>query len=185
MNLIEHLERYLGPIQAGAQLGEGVQGVQFRECPSAGSSSFMILGLSDHVFKQASGQGIRIEFVIACGNEFVESLNPLSILADVSDRIASTHVAPARGTVLGPAGRFSPQFQMEALYCCNPVYFDAGFAEFSGFPEPLVIIWLVPITPEEALYVQESGWDAFEDLLQSADPDLLDLERPALVESDA
>jgi hypothetical protein len=29
------------------------------------------------------------------------------------------------------------------------------------------------------------GWDAFEDLLESADPDLLDLERPSLVESDA
>jgi hypothetical protein len=185
MNLIEHVERYLGPIEAGARLREGVQGAWFRERPFAGSSSFMTLGLSHHVFKQAAGNGIRLELLIACRNEFVESFNPLSILADVSDRVASTHVAPARGTVIGPAGRFSPQFQMEALYCCSPVYFDDGFAEYGGFSEPLVIIWLVPITPEEALYVQESGWDAFEDLLESAEPDLLDLERPSLVESDA
>jgi hypothetical protein len=185
VNLIEHVESYLGPIQAGARLREGVQGAQFRERPVAGSSSFMTLGLSHHVLKQGSGKGIRIELVIACRDNFVESLSPLSILADVADRVAATHVAPARGTVLGPAGRFSPRFPMEALYCCNPVYFDDGLAQFSGFSEPLVIIWLVPITPEEALYVRESGWNAFEYLLETANPDLLDLERPSLVESDA
>jgi hypothetical protein len=71
---------------------------------------------------------------------------------------------------------------MEALYCTDPVYFDPALADFGGFGDPFVPIWLVPITAAEAAFVRQRGAEAFEDILEAANPVLLDLRRPAVVE---
>ena len=39
----------------------------------------------------------------------------------------------------------------------------------------------VPITSNEARFIHENGWPAFESLLEEAYPDLLDLSRPSIV----
>jgi hypothetical protein len=178
---ITHVERCLGPIQAGATLREGVQGARFGDCPHKGASAFMTLGLSHHAFTQSRSPRVRIEFLVACRDQFVESFRPLSVLADVSDQAVLLHSAPARGTVIGPRGRFFEKSEMQALYCTHPTYFDDALSCFDGFPEPLVVVWLVPITPDEATYVQLHGWSAFEDRLEKDQPDLLDLERSPII----
>jgi hypothetical protein len=180
-SLIEHLEAHLGPITGGCSLRDRVQGVRFADCPRPGSATFMTLGLTHHVFRQASGKGVRLEFVISCRDEFVASFNPLSLLADIADRCLPAHTAPARGTVFGPAGRFFPESAMEALYCTVPAYFPDALGEFDGLAEPFVPIWLVPIARSEATYVRSHGWSAFEARLEAAAPDLLDLRRAALL----
>jgi hypothetical protein len=40
-----------------------------------------------------------------------------------------------------------------------------------------VLVLLVPITDDEAAFVAAHGWDAFEEHLEAADPDLFDLNR--------
>lgn len=40
---------------------------------------------------------------------------------------------------------------------------------------------LAPITPDEALFVRRHGVDAFEDLIQAEDPNLLDWRRAPLL----
>jgi hypothetical protein len=182
---IEHVESHLGPIQDGARLRAGISGVRFCDRPHRGSSSFLTLGLSHHVLTQRHRPGVRVEFILACKDEFVDLLNPLSVLADVCDEVEPAHSAPARGTVFGPRGKFFEGSEMEALYCAAPVYFPDALGTFTGFPEPFVLIWLVPITRPEAIYVHSDGWEAFEELLEGFDPDLLDLERRSLVESGA
>jgi hypothetical protein len=106
----------------------------------------------------------------------------MSLLADVSDQALSSHAAPARGTVIGPRGRFFAESEMEALYCAAPVYFDNGLAAFTAFAEPFVPVWLMPIAPIEAKYVRIHGWSRFEDRLEERDLDLLDLLRPVVVD---
>jgi len=182
---IDHIESHLGPIQDGARLREGVQGVRFRDRPNPGATTFMTLGLSNHVLTQRSGVDVRIEFVIACHDAFVEGFNSLSVLADVCDQVLPDHSAPARGTVFGPRGRFFEGSEMEALYCASPVYFPDDLCKFGGFSEPFVPVWLVPITKLEAHYVGTNGWNSFEELLARVDPNLLDLRRRSLIESDA
>lgn len=51
-SLIEHLERYLGPIQAGSRLSASVQGVCFHDRPVRGAVTYSTLGLSHHVVMQ-------------------------------------------------------------------------------------------------------------------------------------
>jgi hypothetical protein len=163
-------------------LSESVQGVWFREQPVRGATTFATLGLSHHLLSQPTGVQLRIELLLACRNEFVSAFKAMSVLADVSDDIRSLHQAPSRGTVFGPRGRFFAESEMAALYCSAPVYFAGGLARFSGFSEPFVPIWLVPITALEAKFVHTHGWSRFEDILVGSDPDLLDLRRPSVVD---
>ena len=181
---IDHIESHLGPIQDGARLRPGVQGVRFLDRPDRGATTFMTLGLSSHVLTQRSGVGVRIEFVIACRDAFVQPFNPLSVLADVCSQVLPGHSAPARGTVYGPRGRFFRESEMEALYCASPVYFPENLCKFGGYAEPFVLVWLVPITTPEAHYVGTNGWQSFEELLAHVDPDLLDLGRRSFIEND-
>jgi hypothetical protein len=184
---LDHIEEHLGPIHGGGLVHEGAEGgakvhaVRFGDCPEPGASTIMTLGLTHHVSHQAEGPDVRVEFLIACRDGMVDGLNPASVLADVCDAWARTHHAPARGTVIGPKGRFHKEWEMEALYCSAPTYFHEGLLAFSGFLEPFLPIWLVPITRGEAHYIRERGWPAFESRLAEADADLLDLRRPPLV----
>jgi hypothetical protein len=70
---------------------------------------------------------------------------------------------------------------MESLYCAAPVCFPHGLSVYTGFAEPFVLVWLVPITVAETEYVRNYGWREFETLLELEDPDLSDLGRPAVV----
>jgi len=178
---IEHLEHHLGPIHNGATLCEGVLGAQFLARPFAESTTFMSVGLSHHVFQQSNGNPLRIEFLVACHNKFVDAFNPMSILADLCEQAISLHSVPPRGTVIGPRGKFFETTMMEALYCASPVYFDDALSPFVRLQEPVIIVWLVPITPDEAAYVETHGWSAFEDRLEEVNPDLLDLKRVSVV----
>ena len=141
----------------------------------------MTLGLTHHVFHQAEGANVRLELLIACHAKTVDAFNPGSVLANVHDMCVPGHHAPPRGTVLGPRRRFFPESEMTALYCSLPTCFHEDLAAFDGFPEPFLPIWLVPITSDEARFIHENGWPAFESLLGEADPDLLDLSRPSIV----
>ncbi len=173
--LVRYFETYLGPIQSGLRLSEGVQGVTFREQPVTGATAFTTLGLCNHLLAQKRGPSVRVEFLLACQNSFIDSFRPLSVLADVSDQALALHSAP-------PRGRFFAESQMEALYYAAPVYFQDGLVNFSGFVEPLLLIWLVPISPAEAAFVKTHGWSRFETLLTELDPDLLDLLRAPVVD---
>ena len=145
----------------------------------------MTLGLSHHAFHQTEGVNVRPEILIACHAKTVEAFNPASVLANVCDMCVAAHHAPPRGTVFGPRGRFFPDSEMTALYCSLPTCFHEGLPAFDGFPEPFLPIWLVPITSNEARFIRENGWPAFESLLEEADPDLLDLSRPSIVAAGA
>ncbi len=62
-----------------------------------------------------------------------------------------------------------------------PVLHDERLRTFNGTEPPTVFAWIVPIHEEEAHYVRERGWEAFEERLEAADPDLCDLEREPVV----
>jgi Suppressor of fused protein (SUFU) len=70
---------------------------------------------------------------------------------------------------------------MEALYCGAPVYFSDEFHEIEDTDPPTILVWLIPITRAEAVFIAESAWERFEDALVESDPDLLDLERPSVI----
>jgi hypothetical protein len=105
----------------------------------------------------------------------------VSHLYQVGTEMLQGHEGVLRGQVIGPRGPLWADSKLEALYCARPVYLPEEFASCAlGNGEACVVVWLVPITREEAVYVHTHGWPAFERALVAQNPDLLDAHRSAM-----
>jgi hypothetical protein len=85
-----------------------------------------------------------------------------------------------RGEVIGPRGKLFEHGTTTALYAAAPVYLPDDFAECAEGNRTIVLVWLVPITDDEAEYVRTHGWNSFEDALVAEDPDLTVVDRPPI-----
>jgi len=183
--LVEHLERYLGPIQEGWSIdADGLklpfQVVRFDQGSGSGTISFSTLGLSRHALPSpASRQLIRHELLLLAPDSLRAGPIP-SLLQQVALETLASGRALLRGDVLGPRGPLVPGSSMEAFYVGMPVYFPDEFATCEVEGESVVIAWLIPISRSEAAFVTEHGWPAFEERLVATDPDLTDVDRPSL-----
>lgn len=178
--LIAHLERYLGRIEVGSRVEPEQEGASFQVIRYEGTelwTAYSTLGVSAHLLSTAGGSASRFEFIMLAREpgQWV-----ISRLADVAEWHLGRHQGPLRGEVFGPAGPLVSGSQMEALYVASPVYFDDAFATCDGPDGPIAIVWLVPITAPEALYIRAVGWDRWEEELVGSDPDLTSLDRPSL-----
>jgi hypothetical protein len=180
--LIAHVEQHLGRIARGSRCAghQGVQAALIEDCPAAGATAYVTLGLSDHILHAPSGRQYRQELLGASYARYAD-LRPEANLLTVAHDLLGEHRALLRGEVVGPRGPLVSGSPLEAYYCSLPVYFPDALATFGGSVPATVFIWLVPISHAEAHYVWEHGWEKFEDLLVERDPDLLDLMRPSLV----
>lgn len=67
-----------------------------------------------------------------------------------------------------------------------PIYFDESFfihhgdAEFDE-PEHVLPVWFVPIFESEADYLEKHGVDAFQEIIDATERELLDLTRQPLI----
>jgi Suppressor of fused protein (SUFU) len=184
-DLPAHFESYLGEIERGWSQdadGEAVpfQIVRFGQGPAPGTITFATLGLSRHGMpSETSGRVIFHEFVM-CVPEALRNGPLPSILQQVGLDVLATARPLLRGEVVGPRGPLVPGSSLEALYAAAPVCFPDGFGQCEDADRSVAIAWLVPISLREARYVAEHGWDAFEDRLVEAQPDLTDVCRTPL-----
>jgi hypothetical protein len=183
--LLKYVEGILGEVDVGSVLTDVSQTrryfvTHFANTPIRGATTFMTLGLSEHRLTQPSGS-IRQELLFAHYDRFQRVHADELITAVARERLES-HRALLHGDVLGPAGPLAEDTEMEALYCCPPMYFDERLHVFEEEGvEPTVFVWLVPIWRQEAEFVRAHGHEQFEDLLEAKDPDLLDVKRASLV----
>lgn len=183
-SLIKHVELHLGPIEGGwSKYTNGTVApftiVRFRDQPHPGVSTYLTLGLSNHVISLASGRPVRQELLLSADRRF-DSWNIPGLLGTVGREVLTRHQGLLRGEVLGPAGPLLPGSSLEALYCASPVHFPDSFAVCGSTSPPTVFVWLIPIASEEAEAVRSHGWSHFEDVLVTKKPDLFDLERAGL-----
>jgi hypothetical protein len=185
-NYIEHLEYYLGKVnQTFEPIGlvdkRPFQVLSFRGTPVPEATTIATAGLSGHILEQPRGPKIRQEFV-ACTYHKNANEEFAGIIDHVGRQILLEHKALLRGEVLGPAGPIVPGSTLEALLCASPWYWeDDGFSRYSGLTPAVLIVWLVPISCDEANFIQNNGIDVFEDLIAKREPDLFDLGRLSIV----
>jgi len=184
-DIVEHVESYLGKIDQGwnapPESKNRFSVARFRNQPVEGMSTYVTLGLNHHVLSMAEKREVRQELVFSTF-ESVPSDEIVSFLLRFTDLVLSRHEALLRGQVIGPGKPLFPGSAMNAIYVSMPVIFDEGFNTFEGSSPPSVLVWLVPIFESEARYVQEHGWEAFEDILEKEDPDLWDLNRLPVID---
>ena len=104
------------------------------------------------------------------------------IVQQVALKAIEADLAIGVSEVLERRGAIVAGTRMTALYALPPIYFPDEFHVYeSSSGEQVYLVWLVPITAAEASFVREQGHEAFEDILEKVDPDLLDLSRESCV----
>jgi len=184
---IEYLEQFLGETAYGWSKDAGgsdlpFQIVKYNGGPFPGTVSYTTLGLSNIPLQSpVSDKKIRHELVFVADSQFGDRNIP-GILQQVANQAIQRNTAYVRGNVIGPYGVLFEGSELEALYVSIPVYFPDVFHVFDDAENgPIVQVWLLPITRREVLFVQENGWDAFEDVLERINPDLVDFARGSVV----
>ncbi|PZG01799.1 suppressor of fused domain protein [Micromonospora deserti] len=183
-DLVEHLERFLGPIEGGTHGDDstpaGVQVISFgADAPFTGITTWATLGLSNHHLGQQSRGGLHQELVMHLPNAR-QPVNTAGVLFQVAGELIERGRGLARGEVIGPRGRLFPKAEMTALVATTPVYLPDSFAVCDTPAAPVVLTWLVPLTEAEAQFAQVHGWPALEDIFVAQDPDLTDLGRTSV-----
>lgn len=183
--LVRHLEHFLGPMSGGWQYdADGgatpFQVAQFQQLPNLNTLAITTLGLSRRALKsRSSGKEIHQELLVlmpkSCGAGPVPGQ-----LQQVGRELWDTGVALLRGDVIGPRGPLFRRSVLEAYYVAPPVYFPDEFATCNEGAYSVVFAWLVPVSRREAEFIEKSGWQTFEERLEGADPDLIDVSRESL-----
>jgi hypothetical protein len=101
-----------------------------------------------------------------------------ALLHDIGTEAISRDQAYIRGEVLDLGGKLFSGTNLEAIYVTSPMHLPEDFSTVQTVDGDFcVIVWLIPITRDEAKLVAENGWDVFEKMLVQYQPDLFDLNR--------
>ncbi len=179
------LESVFGPIQegwAGPAIGTVEPGVQVVSFAGTRSTPPVLatLGLSDHILTSRQSQrGIRIELVcVEVGD--VAHLVPLMMM--VSQRIVQSHDAVLRGDWFNISGLSS---DWSGFYMTLPIFIDEVDHAVQAGNEIVNLVWTIPIKQAEAHFIDRSGWQAWEDVLEENLDKLSDPRRASFIGADA
>lgn len=189
--IVAHLESHLGPIEVGWRgdrngPGSHPQVVRLRgSARLPGVVPYATLGVSRHALHSpTSGRPLRLELVMLITAVSASSAWA-SLLHQVAGELLASHTAVLRGEVIGPRGPLVPHASTRALYASVPTLLPDDFATCRlEDAADVALVWLIPITADEAGYVAAHGWDAFEDLLVESDADLTDPHRASVTHTD-
>jgi hypothetical protein len=180
-DLVEHLERFLGPVEGGTPGDDstpvGVQVIRFgADAPFAGVTTWATLGLSNHHLTQPGGRGLHQELVMHLPNAR-QPANIAGVLFQVAAELIERGQGLALGEVIGPRGQLFTQSEMTALVAAAPVYLPDSFGVCDTAAAPVVLTWLIPVTAAEAQFARAHGWPALEAVFVAQDPDLTNIDR--------
>lgn len=181
--ITKHLEAHLGTIARGWSDENHHQTpsvVRFDNVPEKQVATFSTLGLSAHILKMRDAREVREEFILAVRQPIPQEQILLFIFA-AADGLLTDHRALLRGELIGDGTPIVPGSSCSYAYSAIPTLFADTFHVDESTTPPTVMVWLIPITAQEATYVKVSGWDAFETLLEERQPDLFDLARGSIV----
>ena len=181
MELIEHLEKYLGPITTGRSLKHPsykLQVVKFENQPEQDIMTFSTLGLSKYNLKMSDNQYIRQELLVAVSKEYKDE-EVASFLLSFAEHVIASKRCLLRGDVIGPGPPIIEGVQANGVYASVPVIFDSEFYEAKGNVNT-IFVWLIPVLTEEIEFIHEYGWSNFEDKLEQVYCNFWDLNRSKL-----
>lgn len=177
MKIYEHIEHYLGPITKSWSLKDQspeLQVLKFDNELKENVSTYVTLGLSNTILSLGQ-KNVRHEFVFAAYDSF-NSEDIASFLLTFSLHVKETGKGMLRGEFVEGKPLIS-NVKSTGVYASIPVFWDENFQVFNGMIPPVAIVWLMPLLKDEALFIQQKGWNQFEDILEKAECDFWDLNR--------
>lgn len=181
--LVQHIEKHLGVIQGGWSrdafgVAQDYTVVRTASGPTLGTECMCTVGLGHHGLRsRVSTRVIHHELLMIFRSASGVRGRPAAI-QDCARRARESGFAFLRGDIVRAPGRAIAGTRFDALYVSLPAYLPDSFASCiePGVGE-IVFAWLVPVYESEARYVAQHGWEAFENILEENDPDLLDDDR--------
>lgn len=182
MNVAEHLELHLGPMERGwaSSSFPGVLVCLFRDRPVAGAFTLGTLGLSNTVLAMPLNRLVRQELLLACSSD--SRLEELArLLIGTAELALQSGRALLRGQVIPAGDHTFPGSRADSLHASIPVVYPEAVATLADTTPKTVVVRLIPLHTADAAFVRSSGWSKFEDRLEAADPDLLDPRRKSIL----
>jgi hypothetical protein len=187
MELIKHIENYCGEIMEGwsvSQSGDDLpyQIIRTIKGPIEDTKTYVTLGLSNVPLQTVhSKKQIRQELVFVMKKNVI-GLGVPSVMQEICSKVLDENRPLLRGDVLHYESSVFNGTTLEAIYVTNPVYFPDDFSACElDNGDFAAMCWLVPISRNEELFISENGWEAFEELLESTNPDLTDVFRKSII----
>jgi hypothetical protein len=183
--LVTHLESYLGPISGGFSEGSAqnapFQVARFDDGLISDYSAIATLGLSHHLLDLGvSDKRTRQELLILIPQGSSPGAFP-GMLRSIGEMCIKAHRGFRKGEIIEMGAPLAVGSKCVAFIAMQPVYYPNEFVRYeeSG-KDPVVIVWLIPITSDEVKFVRSHGVHRFEHELIEYDPDLTDLGRPSI-----
>jgi Suppressor of fused protein (SUFU) len=165
-------------VDVPAHVLDRVPGLQILEVgggPRTGLTTYVTLGCWEAV--QAGGEGV--EFVLSAREPDIAHA---ATLASVAARHCSTPQQRLdRGSVVPLGKPWTPGSTCDRLLVTLPYPYGPDFEWCRWRRNSARLLWLMPITPEEAAYVAEYGVDALERRFEESQVHFADPERPSVV----
>lgn len=181
MLIYEHLESYLGPIVQGWGTDENSLGIEvslFQEIDNKDVNTFSTLGLSKKVLN-IGNKDVRQELVFSAYNKF-SSDDISSFLMTFAESVAKTGKGLLRGEVV-EGHPLIEGVSVSGIYASIPVLWPDDFHILNDTSPSTIIVWLIPVTHQEANIIRHEGWNYFEDILEASNCDFWDLNRISLL----
>jgi hypothetical protein len=181
--LVEHLEAHLGDIAGEWTADPDGNDLPFRIVHYAGAGPqatevFSTLGLSDYELGEL---GARVELLMIAPARLTAGTVP-PILLHAGSLPLDAGEAPDLGDIYTAVDELAEVSPMDALYVGRPLYQPAGFNPFDNGGQRVVFWWLIPVYDVEAEFVEDEGWEAFEQLMWELDVDPADFTRDPWIE---
>ena len=177
-DVVKHLDQVLGIQEdqnAYSYKDEGFWVLEYKDKPSPNCISLVTIGLGRHLLKQESGGSIRQELIMTVWDEYSD-FRPEEKVASLALDFLERHIPIPNHQVIPWEGGVFEGLEFSALYCTSARHMPEEFELIRGETD-LIFVWLIPIYPEEQNYCINSGWSAFEELINDQQPDFFDLKR--------
>jgi len=152
----------------------------FRDQPVEGAFTLVTIGLSERPFRGPSGEAVRQELLVCAWDRFFgEAL--YQTLFSMAHLLRESGETANPGTVYELPQPMGTEVPWRHLFLYPPGYHPDELQPIRLDRGEVEVCWLIPVTPEETDFVEREGPEAFDDLLERTDPDLMDLARGSVV----
>lgn len=189
MNYIEHLEKHCGEIKGSLELEdmmqENIQFLKFENAPTDNTYTATSLGLLWNSLQFEDGRIAHQEVMMSVKQPEAEE-DVIELLWRLTTHALETGQAFELGEFYSMPETVFGQYGFAGVYVTAPFYFDESFFIHHGDasfdePEHVLPVWFVPIFESEADYLEQQGMDAFDEIMDATEDELLDLARQPLI----
>jgi hypothetical protein len=143
-------------------------------------NTFLSLGLSNLLLQTNDKHKpfLRMELIMSYDKKYLD-FPARNLIYNLSRWIRNSNRMPLSGEIIHLNREVFKGYPFEKLLCFQPIYTNPNFSPIvlTDNKEVVFLIWLIPITKEEAAKIANLDYESFAELFYDHEPNVFDLER--------